>query len=64
VLLAYSKNWMEQYAPQLGTFYKGKIKKLNVNTTHPEWFKPAQIKTIVNEIKKNQNKFEIFEENS
>lgn len=53
VLLFYSKNWLEKYAPQLKTYYKGDVKKINVNTSHAEWFKPAQIKTIIEAIEGN-----------
>ena len=53
VLLFYSNNWVEEYSPQLKSYYKGIIKQIDVNTTHSEWFKPEQIKTIINEIEKN-----------
>ena len=53
VLLSYSKGWVEKYTPKLGTYYKGEVKKINVNTSHSEWFKPAQIKTIIKEIEEN-----------
>lgn len=53
VLLFYSKNWVEKFFPKLGTYYKGEVKKINVDTSHSEWFKPAQIKTIIKEIEGN-----------
>jgi amino acid adenylation domain-containing protein len=53
VLLSYSKNWVEKYSPKLGIYYKGEVKKINVNTSHSEWFKPEQIKTIIKEIEGN-----------
>jgi amino acid adenylation domain-containing protein len=53
VLLSYSKNWVEKYSPKLGTYYKGEVKKINVDTSHSEWFKPAQIKIIIKEIEGN-----------
>ena len=56
VLLFYSKNWVEKYSPKLGTYYKGEVKKINLVTSHSEWFKPAQIKTIIKEIEGKTDK--------
>ncbi|RLB94441.1 MAG: hypothetical protein DRH26_01240 [Deltaproteobacteria bacterium] len=53
VLLLNSKNWEKEYAPKLRAYYKGKIKKIDVKTSHAEWFKPEQIKMIIKEIEGN-----------
>ncbi len=53
VLLFDSKNWVEKYAPKLRTFYKGEVKKIDVDTTHSGWFKPERIKMIIKEIEGN-----------
>ena len=50
VLLFDSKLWVETYSPKLRTFYKGEVTKLEVETTHSEWFKPQQIQTIIQAI--------------
>ena len=53
VLLFDSKNWVEKYSPKLRTFYKGEIRKIDVDTTHSGWFKPERIKMIIKEIEGN-----------
>jgi len=53
VLLLNSKNWEKEYAPKLRAYYKGKVKKNDVKTSHAEWFKPKQIKMIIKEIEEN-----------
>ena len=53
VLLFDSKNWVEKYSPKLRTFYKGEIRKIDVDTAHSGWFKPEQIKMIIKEIEGN-----------
>ncbi len=53
VLLFDSRNWVETFAPKLRTYYKGKIKKIDVDIIHSEWFKPEQIERIINEIDEN-----------
>ena len=49
-LMLYSKNWIEKYSPKLGKYYKGEVKKIQVNTTHHDWFKPEQIEIIIKNI--------------
>ncbi len=53
VLLFDSRNWVETFAPKLRTYYKGEIKKIDVDIIHSEWFKPKQIERIINEIDDN-----------
>jgi amino acid adenylation domain-containing protein len=50
VILLYSENWMEKFAPKLNMFYRHDTKKVKIKARHSEWFKPEQIKTILNEI--------------
>ncbi|CCK81829.1 non-ribosomal peptide synthetase [Desulfobacula toluolica] len=50
VLLFYSRNWEEDYAPQLHKYHQGQVKKIDVKTTHSDWFKPEQINKIIGEI--------------
>ena len=53
VLLFDSRNWVKTFAPKLRTYYKGEIKKIDVDIIHSEWFKPKQIERIINEIDDN-----------
>lgn len=52
VLMFYSRNWMETYSPKLGTYYKGEVKKIDVDQPHSGWFDPASIEIIINAIDK------------
>lgn len=47
ILVMDSNNWMEKYDPKLRTYVRGTVRRIQVNATHRDWFKPDQIKTVI-----------------
>lgn len=50
VLLLYSRNWIQTYAPNLHTCYKGPVRRIEYDSGHSEWFKPDMVGKIIQEI--------------
>ena len=61
VLLFYSQHWLENYNSQLRHYYGGReIKQIHIDTRHDEWFKPDQIKKIIENINISRQSHDIF----
>jgi amino acid adenylation domain-containing protein len=44
--------WNEKFAPQLRTYIRGNVDRIQVNATHQAWFDPDQIHTVIQCLKK------------
>ncbi|MCG8618977.1 MAG: amino acid adenylation domain-containing protein [Desulfobacterales bacterium] len=47
ILVMDSKNWKEKYDPKLRAYAEGEVRRIPVDGTHRDWFKPAQIRQVL-----------------
>lgn len=46
-ILLDTRQWKEKYDPKLRSYLQGDVKRVEVDATHRDWFKPAQINRII-----------------
>ncbi|MCG8637883.1 MAG: phosphopantetheine-binding protein, partial [Desulfobacterales bacterium] len=40
-------NWMEKFDPKLRTHARGRVRRIQIDATHRDWFKPDQIDRVI-----------------